>query len=256
MSKILQYLISHNNLLSILIDKSKSVAGSKGQCHEIFDFWFFFNESVSPKAREYTIRAISNFSKICGDICSSRCTTGVVNHKSFNYFVWTPLGSRVNLQMHLCLQVHFKVSAAWYCSHYLPPVSLTPVANLPVLLIPVANLLPVSLTLVANLPQESTTLAKLLAKFAAGVVDTGGKFATGVVYTVVHLDLRISPWICEKIWNDPNGILWGWGGNWFMKKKQKQKISWHCPFKENVQPDKSGMKMYWISLRLKAMAQL
>jgi hypothetical protein len=32
----------------------------------------------------------------------------------------------------------------------------------------------------ANLPQVSTTL-KLVAKFAAGVVDTGGKFATGVI---------------------------------------------------------------------------
>jgi hypothetical protein len=31
------------------------------------------------------------------------------------------------------------------------------------------------------LPPVSTTLAKLVAKFAAGVVDTGGKFATGVV---------------------------------------------------------------------------
>jgi hypothetical protein len=47
------------------------------------------------------------YSNIRGDIHSSRCTTGVVdtggkwekifNHKSFNYFVWKPLGSRVNL---------------------------------------------------------------------------------------------------------------------------------------------------------------
>jgi hypothetical protein len=51
----------------------------------------------------------------------------------------------------------------------LPPVSLTPAAN--------------SLTPVANLPPVSTTLVKLVAKFAAGVVDTGGKFATGVVDT-------------------------------------------------------------------------
>jgi hypothetical protein len=29
----------------------------------------------------------------------------------------------------------------------------------------------------ANLPTISTTLRKLVAKFAAGVVDTGGKFA-------------------------------------------------------------------------------
>jgi hypothetical protein len=40
-------------------------------------------------------------------------------HEIFD-FVWTPCGSRVNLQTHFCLQVRFKVSAAWYCSHYLP----------------------------------------------------------------------------------------------------------------------------------------
>jgi hypothetical protein len=45
-------------------------------------------------------------------------------------------------------------------------VSLTPVANLP----------PVLLTPVANLPPVSTPLAKLVEKFAAGFVDTGGKF--------------------------------------------------------------------------------
>jgi hypothetical protein len=34
-----------------------------------------------------------------------------------------------------------------------------------------------------KLPPVSTTLLKLVAKFAAGVVDTGGKFATSVVDT-------------------------------------------------------------------------
>jgi hypothetical protein len=86
----------------------------------------------------------------------------------------------------------------------------------------------------ANLPPVSKTLAKLVEKFAvgvidtsgkfsAGVIDTGGNFAAGVVYTsgkfatsvvdtgVVHLDLRISPRIFEKIRNGPNGILWGCG---------------------------------------------
>ncbi len=42
---------------------------------------------------------------------------------------------------------------------------------------------PVSLTPVANLPLVSTTQGKLVAKFAAGVVDTGGKFAAGVIDT-------------------------------------------------------------------------
>jgi hypothetical protein len=53
--------------------------------------------------------------------------------------------------------------------------------------------------------------------FATGVNDTGGKFAYGVVDTggaltpVVHLDLRISPRIFEKIRNDPNVIFRGLG---------------------------------------------
>ena len=72
------------------------------------------------------------------------------------------------------------------------------------------------------MPPVSTTLGKLVAKFAAGVVDTGGKLATGVVDTggnfapvslipVVNLELRISPRIFEKIRNGPNGILRGLG---------------------------------------------
>jgi hypothetical protein len=62
--------------------------------------------------------------------------------KNFNNFVWTPLGSRVNIYINFCLQVHFMVSAAWYCCHYLPPVS--------------------------------TTLSNMVEKFATGVADTGG----------------------------------------------------------------------------------
>ncbi len=55
-----------------------------------------------------------------------------------------------------------------------------------------------------------------MAKFAAGVVDTGGKFAAGVVDTAgnlppVHLDLRISPRIFEKIPKDPTIIFRGLG---------------------------------------------
>ncbi len=47
---------------------------------------------------------------------------------------------------------------------------------------------------------------------------------------VGHLELGISPQICEKIWNCPNGILRGLGetDSW---KNHKSKISWHCPFK-------------------------
>jgi hypothetical protein len=76
------------------------------------------------------------------------------------------------------------------------------------------------------LPPVSTTPGKLVAKFAAGVADTGGKLPlvslipaailppvllTPVVIPVVHLYLRISPRIFEKIRNGPNVILWGSG---------------------------------------------
>ncbi len=82
------------------------------------------------------------------------------------------MGSRVNIYINFCLQVHFKVSAAWYCFHYLPPGEWhwwqichrcqqhkhnwwqkLP----PVLLIPVANLPPVSLIPAPILPQMSLT---------------------------------------------------------------------------------------------------
>ncbi len=93
----------------------------KGQCHEIFDFRFF-HESVSPKHLSIPLRPFRNFSKILGGIRGSRCTTGVndtggkwkktFKQKTFSYFVWAPLGSRVNTHINFCLQVHFKVSAA------------------------------------------------------------------------------------------------------------------------------------------------
>jgi hypothetical protein len=65
----------------------------------------------------------------------------------------------------------------------LPLVSLTPAAYLP----------PASLTLVANLPPVSTTQGELVAKFAAGVVDTGGNLPPVSLTQVVHLDLQIYP---------------------------------------------------------------
>ncbi len=74
----------------------------KGQCHKIFDFWFY-HESVSPKPLSVLLGPFWIFLKICGDIRSSRCTTSVVdkifNQKNFNSFVWTPWGSRVNIHI-------------------------------------------------------------------------------------------------------------------------------------------------------------
>jgi hypothetical protein len=49
----------------------------KGHCQEIFDFWFF-HESVSPKPLSIPLGPFLIFSKIRGDICNSKCTSGVV----------------------------------------------------------------------------------------------------------------------------------------------------------------------------------
>ncbi len=109
----------------------------KRQCHEIFCFWFFSWISF-PQASDYTIRVVSNFFKnsrryLQLKVCQ-RCQRHrwqmekTFKQKKFNNFVWSPLGSRVNIYINFCLQFHFKVSAAWYCCHYFPPVLLIPVA--------------------------------------------------------------------------------------------------------------------------------
>ncbi len=117
-----------------------------------------------PQASEYTIRAVSNFiensrrysqPKVHHQRCWHRWQIEkIFNQKNLTNFVRTPLDSRVNIFINFCLQVHFQVFAAWYCSLYLPPMSLTPAANSP----------PVSLTPVANLPLVSTTPTPWLQK--------------------------------------------------------------------------------------------
>jgi hypothetical protein len=56
-------------------------------------------------------------------------------------------------------------------------------AHSPHTLTPAANLWPVSLAPVANLPPVLTTPAVLVAKFAAGVVDTGGAHSLANIST-------------------------------------------------------------------------
>jgi hypothetical protein len=48
----------------------------KGQCHKFFASGFF-HESVSPQPQSIPLRPYRNFSKIRGDIRSSRFATGV-----------------------------------------------------------------------------------------------------------------------------------------------------------------------------------
>ncbi len=151
----------------------------KGQCHEIFCFWFFSWISFPP-APENSIKTISNFLensrrysqlKVCHQCQRHRWQMEkIFSQKNFNNFVWSPLDCRGNIYINFCLQVHFQVSAAWYCSHYLPPVSLI-------------NLPPVSLTPWQTCHRCQQHKGNWWQKFAAGFVDIGGKFATGVVDT-------------------------------------------------------------------------
>ncbi len=119
------------------------------------------------------------------------------------------MGSRVITYINFCLQVHFKVSAAWYCSHYLTPVSIVDTRG----------------------------------KFATGINNTsctGGKICRrcrwlqwcrwhrGCTLTCEYLRE-----FCEKIWNNPNVISAAWG-KVIHEKNLKQKISWHSPFKHTT----------------------
>jgi hypothetical protein len=98
-----------------------------------------------------------------------------------------------------------------------------------------------------NLPPVSTTLAKLVEKFAAGVVDTAGNFAAGVVgsggkFATGVVDTGGAPWLHEfsKKFETVLMEYSGAGGKMIHEKNQKQKISWHCPFKERKQMFSEG----------------
>ncbi len=86
------------------------------------------------------------------------------------------------------------MSAVWYCSYFLPPVSTTP--SVPVA--PAPNLPPVSLI------------------------------------PVVHLHLRISPQIFEIFWNDPNVIFGGLGEDDSWKKTWSKKSRDTVPLRSDV----------------------
>ncbi len=138
-----------------------------GQCHEIFDFRFFFMNQFPPGPWVY--------------------------QKGRFKFFWK--------------------FAEIFAAQGTPPVSLTPVANL---------------------PPVSTTLAKLMAIFAAGVVDTDDNFAVGVVdisgkFAIGVIDTGAAPWLAnisenfrKKIEMVLMGYLWA-GGKLIHEKKTEAK---------------------------------
>jgi hypothetical protein len=187
----------------------------KGQCHEILDFWFFSWLSF-PQAPEYTIRDVSNFSKIRGDIHVSRFTTGVVdtggkwkifNQKNFDLIVFA---FKFTLRY---LQPYIVPIVCCWCRWYLW--------------------------------QFATSVVDTGGKFAAGIVDSGGKFATGINNTSeiggkICCRCRWYWWCtltCEylrKFSKTFETVLMGYsgaGGKLIHEKKLEAKILVHCPFK-------------------------
>ncbi len=176
------------------------------------------------------------------------------NLESENNFVWSPLGSRGNIYINFCLQVHFQLSAAWYCSHYLPLVSLIPVAichrrrwyrrqicrryrwhrwqichrcqqhkgiwwqNLP----------PVSLIPVANLPLVSLIPVSICHRcyWHRWQICHRCRWHRWCTLTCEYLREFLKKF--EMILM----LLSGAWGKVIHEKNLKQKILWHCPFKQ------------------------
>ncbi len=206
----IQYPLRHIYYTKLFLDL-------KDQCHEIFCFWFFSRISF-PRAPECSIKTVSNFFensrrysqlKVCHHCQRHRWQMErIFNQKNFNNFVWSPLSSRGNLYINFCLQVHFQVSSAWYCSHYLPPVSMTPAANLP----------PVSLIPVAICQWRRWHRRQICRRYRwHRCQQHKGNWWQNLppvsLVPVVHLNLQISPRIFEtRAW-----------GRWFMKKTWSKK---------------------------------
>ena len=71
----------------------------------------------------------------------------------------------------------------------------------------------------ANLSRVSTTLVKLVAKFAAGVVDTGGQHWAANISANFWKNSKRPKWYTQEL-----------GGKLIHDINQEQKISWHCTF--------------------------
>ncbi len=200
----------------------------------------FFSWISFPQAPEYTIRVVSNFFE------NSHNYSQLKVHYRCRWHRWQmkkifklniliilfghPSGSRVNIYINFCLQVHFKMSAAWYCSHYLLRCHW--------------HQWQICRRCRWYRWQLATFVIVTSGKFVAGIVDTCDKCATDINNPsetggkICHrccwfwwctLSCEYLREFSKKIRNSSNGILWGWGET-DSSKNQKQKILWHCPF--------------------------
>ncbi len=183
----------------------------KGQCHDIFCFRFF-SWITSPKPLIITLGSFQIFSKIRGDICKSRCTTEVN----------APVANLPPVQCRRYQRNRRQI---------FPPVPL-------VLLTPAANLPPVSLTPVANNWNNirlQTPESELEAKIYIYVSSTTQRWPNKIIKIFLIEDfLHLSCKYLREFSKKFETVLMedsGAGGKLIHEKNQKQKISWHCPFK-------------------------
>ncbi len=182
--------------------------------------------------------------------------------ENFNYFVWTPLGSRVNININFCLQILFKESAAWYFFHILPLVSMTTVANLPpVSLIPVAICQRFRWHRRQICRRYDWHRWQICHRYQKHWQNWGQNLPPVISVTICHRChwyrrqfCRRCRWHRWQIWHRCCWYRWctltskylrefskkfetvlmgysGAGGKLTHEKNQKQKILWHCPFK-------------------------
>jgi hypothetical protein len=126
-----------------------------GQSHEIFCFCFFY-ESVSPQPQSIPLGPFQFFSKICGDIHKSRCTTAFKD--PFGKFATSAndTGSKI--------AAFINETGGKFATSFASVVDTS------------GKFATVSTIWAANLPP----CLRCQWQIATGINDTGGEFATGV----------------------------------------------------------------------------
>ncbi len=119
----------------------------KGQCHEIFCFWFFFMNQFPPSPWVYTIRAVSNFSENSQRYLQLKVDHQCQRHRWQTMRLISGWGYlKVNLKAKIYVYVNStiqrcpnKIIKMFLIADFfhLPPVSATPVVNLELRISPV-----------------------------------------------------------------------------------------------------------------------
>jgi hypothetical protein len=103
-----------------------------------------------PQAPDYTIRAVLNLFEDLRRYLQLKVSLWcrwhwwqmekIFNQKTCYDFFWIPLGSRVSMKINFFFKFILRCQQFDNCSHWLPPASLTPVANLPLVSTTLAKL--------------------------------------------------------------------------------------------------------------------